>query len=72
LKKVNVILVDKLQVLLLLEADYNASSKIIFNIRIIPTLEARDSILHKIVGGRRSQLAIHIAINKKLMADIAN
>ena len=58
--------------MLLLEADYNTSSKIIFNIRMIPTLEVRDSILYEIVGGHRSQSAIHIAINKKLMADIAN
>ena len=39
---------------------------------MIPTIEVRDSILHEIVGGCRSQLAIHIAINKKLIANIAN
>ena len=39
---------------------------------MISIIEVRDSISHQIVGGCRSQLAIHVAINKKLIADIAN
>ena len=39
---------------------------------MISMIEARNDILHKIVGGYRSQSAVHISVNKKLMIDIAN
>ena len=59
-KKANNIQVEKLRAILLLEADYNASNKIIFNIRMISMMEARNYIPHEIAGGRRSQSAIYI------------
>ena len=39
-KQLNNISVSKLRAILLLEADFNTSNKIIFNTRLIPTLEA--------------------------------
>ena len=57
---------------LLLEADFNALNKIVFNNRTIPNLEASNSILYKVIRGRREQSLIHIALNKKLVYDISN
>ena len=72
LKKEANILVTKLRSLLLLEADYNAMNKIIFNTRLIPSLELYKMIPTEIIGDRRGMSAICIALNKKLQADIAN
>ena len=66
------ILVSKLRTILLLEADFNALHKIIFNGRILLVLEKNNLIPAEILGGRWSQSAIHVALNKKLIADIAN
>ena len=57
---------------MLLEADFNALHKIIVNGRILPILEKNDLIPAEILGGRRSQSTIHVALNKKLIADITN
>ena len=65
-------LVEKLQTMLLLEADFNASHKTIFNGRILPTLERNNIIPSEIIGGGKSQSAPHVALNKKLIADISN
>ena len=62
----------KLRALLLLEVDFNALNKIVFNIRALPTIEASRTILYEIIGGRRGQSLIHIAFNKKLVCDIEN
>ena len=51
-KKLNDISVSKLRAILLLEADFNAANKIIFNSRMILMIETRNDILYKIVGGR--------------------
>ena len=53
-KKQNDILALKLRAILLLEANFNVANKIIFNIRLILSLEKRDEIPYKIIGGRRS------------------
>ena len=50
----------------------NALNKIIFNRRILPALEKDNLIPLEILGSRRSQSIIYIALNKKLIADIAN
>ena len=71
-KKQGEISISKLRVILLLEVDFNAINKIIFNTRLIPILEANNMISREIIGGRRGMSAIHIALNKKLLADIAN
>ena len=63
---------QKLRATLLLEADFNALHKIIFNERIMTVLEEKDEILQEIVGRRRTQAATHVALNKKLIADAVN
>ena len=62
----------KLQAILLLEADFNAIYKIIFNNRLIPNLEVINVIPREVIGGRRSQAATHLALDKKLIVDIVN
>ena len=64
--------VQKLRAILLLEVDFNAMHKIIFNNRLIPSIEADKAIPMEVIGGRRSQAATHLALNKKLIADITN
>ena len=64
--------VQKLRAILLLEADFNAIHKIIFNNRLIPTLEVANAIPMEVIGGRRAQSATHLELDKKLVADIAN
>ena len=46
--------VQKLRAILLLEADFNALHKIVFNNRLIPKLEEVDAIPVEIIGGRRA------------------
>ena len=64
--------VQKLRAILLLETDFNAMHKIIFNNRLIPSIEADKAIPMEVIGDGRSQVATHLALNKKLIADIAN
>ena len=63
---------QKLQAILLVEADFNAMHKIIFNRRVMPRLDVHNEITCEITGGRRNQSAMHLALNKKLIADIVN
>ena len=71
-KVVGNINVQKLRAILLFEADFNMMHEIIFNNRLIPKIEADNVIPMEVIGGRRSQAAAHLALNKKLIADIAN
>ena len=64
--------VQKLRAILLLEADFNGLNKIIYNSRVIPALEKRGDIPFEVIRGRRSQLSIHVALNKKLISDCSN
>ena len=64
--------VQKLQAILLLEADFNTMHKIMFNNRLMPNIEAMNAIPMEIIGDRRSQAATHLALDKKLISDIAN
>ena len=64
--------VEKLRALLLLEADFNGLHKINFNRRLMPSLEASSSMPQEIIGDRRSQATTHLALSKKLIADISN
>ena len=57
-KKPGVINALKLQVILLLEADFNGLNKIIFNNWLILIIERVHVIPHEIIRGRRYQLAI--------------
>ena len=63
---------QKLRAILLLEADFNAMHKIIFNNRLAPNIEAANAIPMEIIGGRRSQAATQLALDKKLIAYIVN
>ena len=64
LKKEADFLVSKLRAILLLEADYNTMNKILFNTRLILSLEEYNMISREIMGGWRGILAIQVAINK--------
>ena len=46
--------IQKLRATLLLEADFNALHKIIFNNKLIPNLEVMEDMLIEVIGGRRS------------------
>jgi len=45
---------------------------ILFNFCLTPTLEKNKLIPRVIIGGRRGQSIIHIAVNKKLMTNTTN
>ena len=63
---------SKLWAILLLEADLNGLHKIIFSGHLLPSLEYRNKIPHKIIGERRAQSAYHIKLNKILISDNRN
>ena len=65
-------LVEKLRVILLFEADFKTIHKIHFNGRLMPSLDSSANIPCKIIGGIMSQAANHLALSKKLIADISN
>ena len=62
--------VEKLRPILLLEANLNAIYKMIFNGRVLPTLEEQQKIPIEIIRGWRKQFAYYIALGKKLILDI--
>ena len=64
--------VAKLRAILLLEIDFNALNKIVFNGRAIPRIETAKTIPYDVIGRRRGQSSFHIALNKKLVCDIGN
>jgi hypothetical protein len=43
-----------------------------FNNRLMPNIEAMNAIPMEVIGGGRSQVATHLALDKKLISDIAN
>ena len=57
-KKPRIVKVTKLKAILLLEANFNSVNKILFNIRLIPSMEQAHVIPKEIIGGRRAQSAI--------------
>ena len=66
------ILVQKIRALLLTEADSNTLHKINVNVRLIPFFETSSSMPQEIIGSRRIQATTHLALSKKLIADISN
>ena len=58
--------------ILLLEADFNALYEILFNSRVILSIEKNQQILCEIIGVRRGHSTLHVALNKKLISDVAN
>ena len=71
-KSLGNILVQKLQAILLLEADFNTINKIIFNTCAMPLMELHNKIPSEIVSYRRSQSYLHLVLSKKLIANISN
>ena len=64
--------VQKLQAILLLEANFNTICKIIFNNRLLHSIEVVNAILIEVIGGRRFQLVTYLALDKKLTSNIVN
>ena len=64
--------VQKLRAILLLEADFNTIHKIIFKNRLMLNIEAMNAIPMEVIGGRWLQAATYLALDKKLISDIAN
>lgn len=51
---------------------FNSMHEIVFNWRVMQRLELKDEIPSEIIRGYRNQSAIHLALSKKLIADISN
>ena len=52
-KRLGLLDIAKLRAILLLEVDFNALNKLVFNIRVMPELEQKRFIPYKIIGGKR-------------------
>ena len=57
---------------ILLEVDFKVLYKIMFNMRILPSLERNRLILDEIIGGRYKQSTLQVMINKKVILNIFN
>ena len=71
-KEASNINVAKLRAILLLEADFNTLNKIAFNKRAIQRIETVKTIPYEVIGRRRGQSYLYIALNKKLVCDVGN
>ena len=69
-KSPGVIKVDKLRAILLMEADFNATNKLIFGSRMIKNIEDRQGFPDELYGSRKNCSAIEVAINRRLTIDI--
>ena len=58
--------------ILLLEASFNTMHKVIFNNRLLSSIEVVKAILIEIIGRRRSQGVTYLVLVKKLISDIAS
>ena len=58
--------------ILLFEADFNTLNKLVFNSRLMPSLEDKKAILYEIIGERRGYSVVNIVLNKKLVLDMVN
>ena len=63
---------SKLRVILLLEADFNTLNKLVFNSKLMPSLEDKKVIPYEIIGGIRRHSAVYVILNKKLVLDMVN
>ena len=71
-KLIGNVYISKLIAILLLEVDFNVLNKIVFDRRALPSIEASNTIPFEVIGGRKGQSSIYIALNKKLVYDIGN
>ena len=62
----------KLRAILLLKVNFNALNKIVFNGRAILSIKASKTIPYKVIGEKRGQSLVYMALNKKLVYDIEN
>jgi hypothetical protein len=65
-----VLKVAKLRAILLLEADYNFGTKLIFAKRMISSLENKNQVPQEQFA-RKSHEAIEVALNRRLVSDIS-
>ena len=61
---------EKLQAILLLEADFNSANKTFFGKRMIDQLEDSNQLPNKLFARRETE-AIKVALNRILLSDIA-
>lgn len=71
LKLEDVYLPEKLRAILLMEADFNFSNKLIFGSRMMDWAEEHDEIPVEIWGSRKNHHAIDVALNRGLTMDLA-
>ena len=70
-KKEGLIRVDKLRAILLLEADFNFGTKLLFGKRMMSQMEEHDIIPKEQFGSRQQHSAIEVAINRRILMDIS-
>ena len=58
---------EKLQGILLMEADYNFISKLLLEIRLMRSIEARNGFPEELADSRKRHEAIDVALNRKLV-----
>ena len=63
--------VDKLQAILLMEADFNFFNGLMFAKHLMHQAEQNDWIPHEIYGSQKNHEAIEVALNHCLIADIS-
>ena len=61
---------EKLQGILLMEADYNFLSKLLLGRRLMRSVEARNSFPEELSSNRKRHEAIDVALNRKLVGDM--
>ena len=64
--------IAKLRAVLLLESDFNGMIKIIYNSRMLPSLETCREISYEVIKGRKVNYSQRAALNKKLVTNIGN
>ena len=52
--------------------DFNALDKLVFNTRLMLSLERNKEIPNEIIGGRRGYSTVYVVLNNKLVSDVAN
>ena len=68
-KKPGVIIVDKLQAILLMEADFNFGNELIFGKQAVHNAEMLEMFRNKTCGGRKRLEAAEAGLNQRLFLD---
>ena len=64
-------LAEKLRAILLMEADFNFANRLFFNVRMMQKAEQSGQLPEELYGGRNGHEAQEVAVNRRIMADIA-